>query len=292
MRSMTGYGAGAADARTARVTVELRGVNQRHLDVRVSAPREYAAWESDLRDRVRAQVERGRVEVQIVRVPTPGRRAYRVGVRTELASAYADAARALAKRLHLAGEVQVSDVLRLPELFEVTEETPDLAAELPAVRRALATALRAFEQERRREGRHLQRDMQARARHLEQLVKRIRARLPAVLDALRRRLEERAARLASGAEVDAGRMAQELAALADRGDVTEELVRLESHLKALHDGFRATTPMGKRIEFLLQEVLRELNTTGSKTADAGVSALVLEGKSEVEKLREQVQNVE
>jgi uncharacterized protein (TIGR00255 family) len=292
MRSMTGFGAGAAEAPGARITVEIRGVNQRHLDVRIAAPREYAAWESELRDRVRAQVERGRVDVTVVRTPVATRRRYRVAVREELAAAYVAAARALGRRLRLPGEVTLAEVLRLPELFHVAEQPPDLGGELAAVRRAMAAALRAFTRERVREGRHVQRDMSRRAATLRRLVVRIRGRLPALQRALRARVEERLGRLISGLEVDHARLAQELAALADRGDVTEELVRLDSHLTALAAALRTTAPAGKRVEFLLQEILRELNTTGAKAADVETNAWVLEGKAEVEKLREQVQNVE
>jgi uncharacterized protein (TIGR00255 family) len=292
VRSMTGFGAAAADAPGARITVEVRGVNQRHLDVRIAAPREYAAWESELRDRVRGQVERGRVDVTVVRTPVAARRRYRMAAREELAAAYVGAARALARRLRLPGEVALADVLRLPELFDVAERPPDLAREQPALRRALAAALRAFTRERAREGLHVQRDMQRRAATLHRLVRQMRGRLPALERALRGRMEERLGRLASGVEVDQGRLAQELAALAERGDVTEELVRLDSHLTALDGALRGGAPAGKRIEFLLQEILRELNTTGAKAADVQTTTWVLEAKGEVEKFREQVQNVE
>jgi len=183
-------------------------------------------------------------------------------------------------------------VLRLPELFELAERPPDLAREQTIVRRALAAALAAFTRERAREGAHVQRDMRRRAATLRGLVRRMHGRVPALQEALQRRLATRLARLAAGIEVDPARLAQELAALVERSDVTEELVRLDSHLGALDAALRDRTAAGKRIEFLLQEILRELNTTGAKTADVQTSGWVLAGKAEVEKLREQVQNVE
>jgi uncharacterized protein (TIGR00255 family) len=292
MQSMTGFGAASAEVPGARIAVEVRGVNQRHLDIRIAGPREYAAWESELRERVRIHVARGRVDVTIMRTPLAGRRQYRVAAREELAVAYVGAARALARRLRLPGEVGLADVLRLPELFEVVERPPDPRTELPGLRRALAAAMRAFRRERGREGRHVQQDMRRRAATLAALAGRIRHHLPQLQRALRRRMEERVVRLAAGAEVDPGRLAQELASLADRGDVTEELVRLEGHLAALATALRGRAPAGKQIEFLLQEILRELNTTGAKAGDVQTSAWVLEAKGEVEKLREQVQNVE
>jgi uncharacterized protein (TIGR00255 family) len=292
MHSMTGYGAGSADAPTARIAVEIRGGNQRFLDVRVTAPREYGAWEAGVRDRVRAVAQRGRVDVAVARTPAAARRRYAVAVRTELARAYVEAASRLARDLGLEGRLALADVLRLPELLEVSERPPELRGELAALRRALAKALRAFDGERRREGTHLQRDMRRRVVALRHATAGIRRRLPQAMAALRGQVEERLVRLVGGAELDRGRVAQEVAVLADRSDVTEELVRLESHLAALASALRERGPVGKRIEFLLQEIHRELNTTGSKAGDATITDLVLAAKGEVEKLREQVQNVE
>jgi uncharacterized protein (TIGR00255 family) len=292
MRSMTGYGAGAAEAPSARVTVEVRSLNQRFLDVRVTAPREFAAFERDVRDRVRAIAERGRVEVTITRSAQAGRRRYAVSARLELARAYVAAARDLTRRLRLEGAVSITDVLRLPDLFEVREMPPDTRGEHATLTRALTAALRAFDAERRREGAHLQRDMRQRVAHLKRLTTDVRRRLPAVLAALRQQVEERLVRLVGAADLDRSRVAQEVAALAERSDVTEELVRLEAHLAALAAALAAPGAVGKRIEFLLQEVQRELNTTSAKAGDPRIVDLALVAKGEVERLREQVQNVE
>jgi uncharacterized protein (TIGR00255 family) len=292
MRSMTGYGAGAAEAPSARVTVEVRSLNQRFLDVRVTAPREFAAFERDVRDRVRAIAERGRVEVTITRSAQAGRRRYAVSARLELARAYVAAARDLTRRLRLEGAVSITDVLRLPDLFEVREMPPDTRGEHATLTRALTAALRAFDAERRREGAHLQRDMRQRVAHLKRLTTDVRRRLPAVLAALRQQVEERLVRLVGAADLDRSRVAQEVAALAERSDVTEEGVRLEAHLAALAAALAAPGAVGKRIEFLLQEVQRELNTTSAKAGDPRIVDLALVAKGEVERLREQVPNVE
>jgi uncharacterized protein (TIGR00255 family) len=289
---MTGFGAGRADAPAARVTVEIRSVNQRFLDVRVTAPREYGAWERDLRDRVRAVAQRGRVDVTVTRSAIAARRRYAIAVRTELARSYVEAARQLARALGLGGEVGLADVLRLPDLFEVSEKAPELRSEQAALRRAVARALRSFDAERRREGAHLARDMRKRTATIRRATVGIRRRLPHALGELRRQVEERLLRLVGGAEPDRSRVAQEVAVLADRSDVTEELVRLEAHLAALAGTLGERGAVGKRIEFLLQEMHRELNTTGSKAGDPEITELVLSAKAEVEKLREQVQNIE
>jgi uncharacterized protein (TIGR00255 family) len=292
VRSMTGYGAGAAEAPAARITVEVRSLNQRFLDVRVTAPREFAAFEREIRDRVRAGAERGRVEVTITRSAQAARRRYAVTTRLELARAYVAAARDLARRLRLEGVVSIADVLRLPDLFEVREVPPETRGEHATLMRALKTALRAFDAERRREGAHLQRDMRQRVAHLKRLTTDVRRRLPTALAALRQQVEERLVRLVGAADLDRGRVAQEVAALAERSDVTEELVRLEAHLAALAAALAAAGAVGKRIEFLLQEIQRELNTTSAKAGDPRIVDLALVAKGEVERLREQVQNVE
>jgi uncharacterized protein (TIGR00255 family) len=289
---MTGYGVGRGDTRAARITVELRGVNQRLLDVRVTAPREYAMWEQEIRDRVRKLAHRGRVEVTVVRTPLAGRRRYRVAVCSELGRAYVAAVRRLARELRLDGRVAVADVLRLPELFEVVERPPEPARELPLLRRVLRGALRAFDADRRREGGHLRRDMRARARQLRRAAARMRRRLPRAEAALAARVRARLERLLPAAAEEGGRLAREIVTLVERGDITEELVRLDGHLAGLRAALDARGPVGRRVEFLLQEIHRELNTIGTKTGDRAISELVVAAKSEVEKVREQVQNVE
>jgi uncharacterized protein (TIGR00255 family) len=292
IRSMTGYGGATVDTAGARIVVEVRGVNQRHLDVRVSGSRELVALEAEIRDAVRARVERGRVEVAAQRLLLPAKRRLAVTVHEEVAAAYVRAARRLARAEGLVAEIPVADLLRLPDVVEVGEADRDARAETAAFRQALDRALDAFDRERAREGRRLARDMRARLAIVAGVTARLRRGVPAMQQGLRARLLERARRLAEGADVDPGRLAYEVASMIDRGDVSEEIVRLESHLAAVGETLRAGGPIGKRVEFLLQEVLRELNTTGAKVADPALTAHVVAGKEAVEKLREQVQNVE
>jgi uncharacterized protein (TIGR00255 family) len=292
MRSMTGYGGATAEAPAARLTVEIRGVNQRFLDVKVNLPREYLAWESEVRERVRAAVARGRVDVSITRSALARRRRYRVRARRELARAYLAAARKLARDLHLAGDVPLAEILRLPDLFEVGEEAAPLDGELALLRRTLGAALARFVRARRREGATLAREMRRRVARLAQLTRRMRRVAPAAQRALRAQMQDRLANLAAATLADPARLAHEVVLWADRADVTEEMVRLEAHRAALAEAIGAPGPAGKRIEFLLQEVHRELNTAGDKAGDLRLSDLVLAAKGEVEKLREQVQNVE
>jgi uncharacterized protein (TIGR00255 family) len=290
LKSMTGFGTASVPLSEGRVSVEVRTVNQRFLDVRVNAPREYAAWEATCREIVRRHVARGRVEVHVSRNAPASARA-RVVLNLAAARDYAAAWRRLRHAVGLRGDLDPM-VFRTPEIFQTVELPGDARGEFPAASRAVEQALRRLDRERRREGANLQRDMRARVRRLVEIERAIRGQTANALDVLQARVTERMQTLLKGAPVDPGRIAQEAAYLAERGDVTEERVRLLSHLTALGRLLASHGAVGKQFEFLLQEVHREINTIGSKVNDLAVTRLVVEAKGEVERLREQVQNVE
>ena len=290
MKSMTGFG--AADGKTGAITlsVEVRSVNQRHLDVKIVGPREYGAWEAELRREVAEAISRGRVDVFVSRTPTAGARA--VVVNKKAAAAYVAAWRELRHELDLEGDVSLALLQGRPEIFQAPGADIDPAREIEVLKRVLGRALEAHGRERAREGAHLARDIGAQAKHLRGLVARLRTRSAGIAPRLRARLEERLTALLGGRGVEPARLSQEAAVLAERADVSEEIVRLGSHLDALTTLVKESAPVGKRIEFLLQEINRELNTIGSKAGDLEITNLVIDGKSAVEKIREQVQNVE
>jgi len=287
---MTGYGSATVAVPAGRVTIEVRSVNQRFLDVRISAPREYAAWESVARDTVRKRVERGRLEVHVGR-NAPSSTRTRVVVNLAAAKEHVKAWRQLRRELHLSGELDPA-LLRVPDVFQTVELPGDVRGEFPAAGRALERALALLDRERRREGANLQRDMRARVRRLTAIERAVRKHTANALGAIQAKVTERMQKLLKGAPVDGGRIAQEAAYLAERSDVTEERVRLRSHLQELGHLLEGRGAVGKQFEFLLQEVHREINTIGSKVNNLEVTRLVVEAKGEVEKLREQVQNVE
>jgi uncharacterized protein (TIGR00255 family) len=290
VRSMTGYGAADEPIPGGRLHIELRSVNQRFLDVRVTAPREYAAWEGNCREIVGKHVARGRVEVYVGR-NAPARGRTRVVLNVQAARDYAAAWKRLQRELGLGGELDLG-LLRGSEIFETVETPRDLHAEFPAAERALVRALANLEKARRREGRNLQRDMQSRITRLGAIERAIRSHAAAVTGDLQTKVTDRLQGLLKGATVDPARVAQEVAYLAERSDVTEEMVRLRSHLDALRKHLATGGSVGKQIEFLLQETHREINTIGSKVNQLDITRLVVEAKGEVERLREQVQNVE
>jgi len=290
MKSMTGFGAAEGKRESITLSVEVRSVNQRHLDVKIVGPREYGAWEAELRREVGGAISRGRVDVFISRSLAAGVRP--VAVNKKAAGAYVAAWREIARACDLKDDVTLALLQGRPEIFQAAGTDVDPAREIEILKRVLSRALDAHGRERRREGAHLARDIGGQAKHLRSLVARLRARSAGVAPRLRARLDERLTALLGGRGIDPARLAQEVALLAERADVSEEIVRLGSHLDALTGLVKESGPVGKRIEFLLQEINRELNTIGSKAGDLEITNLVIDGKSAVEKIREQVQNVE
>jgi uncharacterized protein (TIGR00255 family) len=291
MRSMTGFGQASAPAKGRRITVEVRSVNQRFLDVKLNMPREYTPWEKDLRSSVQAVVGRGKLDVSVNRSGNAGGEVA-VEINGPLARAYLRGLRQLQKELKLSGPIDLSLLVNRSDVLRAVERRADPAGEIGAVRTALAEALRRFNRDREREGRSLARDLRQRIQHLRQLKRRMHARTDQLAPLLMRRLRARMEEFLEGAAVKEERLLQEAAILAERADVTEELVRLDSHLDAMQTAVGSSEPIGRQLDFLLQEVHREINTIASKSADLEMTNLSIAARGEVEKLREQVQNVE
>jgi uncharacterized protein (TIGR00255 family) len=290
---MTGYGQGAAELPGFRVRVEVRCVNNRFADLRLRLPTELLPREGEIRGRVLTRVKRGRIEID---VRTEGEQAAPALVlNRSLAQAVAASARKLREEFGATGEVGVASFLAVPGMLQAVAGSGGLGEpEWEAVLRAIGVALDALDAERLREGEATRLDLVERVRVMAGIVRDVSAFAERVPQAARRKLLDRLAGLAEGAALDPGRLEQEAAFLADRADVTEELVRLAGHLDQLGALLASgdSEPVGKRLDFLLQEVHREANTINAKAADLEVSRLVLAFKAEAEKVREQVQNLE
>jgi uncharacterized protein (TIGR00255 family) len=294
MRSMTGYGAGSAEKESIRVDIQIRSVNGRFGEIRLKLPSELVPYEAELRRQVSERIRRGRADVQIS-VASEELPPVDVRLNRNLAARYLEASEELKRQFGLEGTVNLSDLLGVPGLMEVQPAGKDAAGEplLEVVREALATALEAHDGVRRREGARLRSDLEARIGTMETIRQEISRSASKVPEAVRDKLLERISKLVSEDQLDAGRLEQEAAYLADRADITEELVRLEAHLKAGHELLAVDgEPVGKKLEFLLQEIGRETNTIGSKSSDLEITRNALAIKAEAEKLREQVQNLE
>jgi uncharacterized protein (TIGR00255 family) len=292
IRSMTGFGAGRAEQGGEALSVELRSVNGKFCEVKPRLPRELAALEPELAKAVKARINRGVVDVSVRRESGPAARGVVPRVDLPLASAYAKALREMKGELGLTGDISLSELAQLDGVLTLAEAPADLTAASSALQAALAAALDALEQMRGREGAALAKDLASRLDAVERSVAAVRALAPLSVEAYRERLTARVADLSRGIAVDPARLAQEVALFADRADVAEELTRLGSHLAQLRALLSGDAPAGRRLEFLLQEVNREVNTIGSKSQHAEIAGHVVEMKAELERLREQVANVE
>jgi uncharacterized protein (TIGR00255 family) len=293
IRSMTGYGQGSAECQGFHARVEIRTLNNRFADLKLRLPAELLRREAEIRGRILARVRRGRIEGDLRF--DGARSSPALVLNRPLAEAVVAAARELHEEYGARGTLDLAAILQVPGMLQAPEGTDVLGEEeIAAVFRALDVALDALDAERRREGEALRSDLRSRVARMEGLAEELRRLSARVPETLRRKLLDRLRTLAEGVELDPARVAQEAAFLADRADVTEEIVRLEGHLARAAallsepDG----EPVGKRLDFLLQEVNRETNTVNSKSADLEVSRAVLALKAESEKVREQIQNLE
>jgi len=291
MKSMTGYGSGVSTFPGGRVQVELRTVNHRFIEIKMPLPREFLPWEREFRSAIEAQVKRGRVEMTLTCLGRPAR-AYDIQPNLALAHAYHAALKRLSQEFGFKKEIDPSFLMARQDLFQIVEQPQAVADETEAAKEALASALVGLDRQRSQEGKFLQRDFRARITMLEKKRRTIQVQSRISQETIRQRLQEKVSALLQEVEVEQSRVLQEVVALTQKFDITEEIVRLHSHLAALTDLLRNTEPVGKRIEFLLQEIQREINTIGAKSDDVTIRHAVVEAKEEVEKMREQVQNIE
>ncbi len=292
VRSMTGFGRGEAQAGPLRVTVELRAVNHRFADLQFKTPRSYAGLQAALDERIRGAVERGRVEV-LVRREIVGETARVVDIDTPLATAYARAAEDLAATLGRAGEsLALAELLALPGVAQVRDAEVDPETELPTILAAVDVAVTALVGMREAEGRRLDADVRSRlgtiASHLTEVEVLAKAGPARIRDRVVRRVQD----LLGDVEVDRDRLLQEAAVLADKAAIDEETTRLRSHLAQAEELLTTPGAVGRRLDFLVQEFQREVNTIGSKATGSDIAPRVVAMKSEVEKIREQVANIE
>jgi len=289
IKSMTGFGSADGAVGGARVSVEIRSVNHRFFNPSVKLPSELGKWEGDVRDALRRGITRGHVTLS-ARVERTELEAARID--EERFGAYVEQIRRLQQRFYLSGDVDAASVLRLPNVIASSDDEGEgSAAELTTI---VDRAVAALDQMRAAEGARLAQYLEERLSIIEQAVARIAERAPARLVEQRDRLRTTIRELADGVALDDQRLAQEVAVLADKLDVAEEISRFHSHFVAFRATIASPSPegVGKRLGFLLQELLREANTTGSKANDAAMLHNVIVIKEELERIREQVENLE
>lgn len=290
MNSMTGYGRGEATGAGVTVTVELRSVNNRFRDLQLRTPREYNALAPRITSVLKRGFNRGRIDVYVRRVCHEGA----VGVQGDrgLVRTYmATITDLLSGAPEVTGQVSVDFLLGLPGVLQTVEEDANVTAEWSIVEAALGAAAGDLRDMRSHEGAELREDLRGHMETLDDLRQRVDLEAEGVAERIEAKLLARVSRLGVDG-VDPQRLAQEVAMIADKADISEELARMGSHCKQFWTALDATEPIGRRLEFLTQELNREINTIGSKSVDHPISALVVDMKSALEKLREQVSNVE
>ena len=289
---MTGYGRGECSQRGFKVTVEVSSVNRKQTEIAVNLPRVLEVLEAQLRDEINRRVARGRLTVRVSVHAATGA-AGKTLINAALARTYAKELRALAKSLHLAEVVTLDLLTRAPGVMQPAEEITPAEELWPAISKALQTALDVLLKMREREGAWLARDLVARAGRLRAGVRRVRGLAPRAAEQYRTQLLARiqAAGLATPA-VEDERLLKEIFYFADRSDISEELTRLQSHFQQFDDCVKSKEPVGRTLDFLAQEMNREVNTLGAKANDSAISREVVFLKAELEKFREQVQNLE
>jgi uncharacterized protein (TIGR00255 family) len=293
VRSMTGFGRAEASGESIAVTVEARSVNHRHLDVALRLPRSLAAAELDARRLVQSRLERGRVDIAVQLTPLAGGATQRVQVDAALAREYVARARALAMELGLDGAPHLAWVLEQPGVVRLEEPEPvEPAAPWPLLAEALGRALDELVARRAAEGDRLADALRTLHAELTTIVELVAARAPATTARRQERLRERLRALLAETAIDESRIVTEAAVWADKSDVTEELARLRAHLAEFTLLLDKGGPVGRPLDFLVQELNREINTVASKADDLEMSQAALAAKGVLEKIREQVQNLE
>jgi len=292
MKSMTGYGRGSVVGEEFSVSVDLKTVNNRFLDVHLRLSPEMSSLEASIKRRIAARLSRGRVDVTI-NFERTSQVAYELN--RPLIAGYVQAMRELQREFGISGELDINVLARVPGALQPARDGLDESM-IAGIERSLDEGLNELEQMREQEGEALRQEMRERLERIEALIPRIEGAAQSLVDAYRARLQKRIGELLSRdgqvMEIDPARLAQEVAYLSDRSDVSEEMVRLRSHLTQFREALDSTGETGKMLDFLLQELNREANTTLAKSTDLFIKEAALAIKAEVEKLREQVQNVE
>jgi len=292
IKSMTGYGKGEYSDGKRNITIEIRSVNHRYSDISVKMPRRYSFAEDAIKKGVKEMVKRGKIEVS-VQVENLTEDDLQIKLNTSAAHQYMDNLQMLRKEFGMKDEITLAQLAGLPDVLKAIPDVADEEEVTASMEAALETALERHDRMRTLEGRKLTEDLMMRGGLIREYVGKIEERAPDVSREYAEKLNERIQELVgNNVEVPQERILMEAAIFADKSNITEELVRLNSHIDQLEKILSQGKSDGKKLDFLVQEMNREANTIGSKANDIGITEVMLEIKSEVEKIREQVQNIE
>lgn len=291
IKSMTGFGAGDAETADFKVHIEVKAVNQRFLETNYHMPYSMNMFENQLTKKIKEYASRGKLDINI-RFQDLRDKAVTVKVDKGLVAAYGQALQEISSQLELSAPVTAAQIASYPDVLKLNEENADLEAAQPVLMQAMAQALESFVAMREAEGQNIQRDLLARIDTLENFVEELEKLAPEIVAAYRQRLENLLREYLAKEDIEESRIIQEVALFTDKVNYTEETVRLRSHFDQFRQIITAGEPVGRKLDFLIQEMNREINTVASKANSAGAAQFVVDVKSEIEKIREQIQNIE
>ncbi|NLL45934.1 MAG: YicC family protein [Clostridiales bacterium] len=291
IKSMTGYGSADGIVEELAITIELRSVNNRFLDCNVRIPRVYTFVEDAMKAEVQKVISRGKVDIY-VSIDSSKASDVKISLNEPLVEAYLSAFNTMSEKYGLKNDLSVVSMSHFPDILLVEKKAADLEAFSEGICGILRAALKEFDEMRSREGQKLEADILARLAEIERILTIVEERSPRTVAEYRARLEQRMSEVLADRSIDEGRLITEAAIFADKVAIDEETVRLRSHIEQLRDMLKSEQPMGRKLDFLVQEFNREANTIGSKCNDTELSHMVVNLKAEIEKIREQAQNIE
>ncbi len=291
IKSMTGFGAGDAETADFKVHIEVKAVNQRFLETNYHMPYSMNMFENQLTKKIKEYASRGKLDINI-RFQDLRDKAVTVKVDKGLVAAYGQALQEISSQLELSAPVTAAQIASYPDVLKLNEENADLEAAQPVLMQAMEQALESFVAMREAEGQNIQRDLLARIGTLENFVGELEKLAPEIVAAYRQRLENLLREYLAKEDIEESRIIQDVAVFTDKVNYTEETVRLRSHFDQFRQIITAGEPVGRKLDFLIQEMNREINTVASKANSAGAAQFVVDVKSEIEKIREQIQNIE
>ncbi len=292
IKSMTAYGRGEYCQETYAFTVELKSLNNRFRDIVLRMPRTLQVLEEEIRSQISSSVRRGRVEVSIQMETKTGEGEYQLELNAPLVKSYLRIFRELDEEYGLNEKVSPDSLCQMKDIIVFKTPEVEIDEVRTGLQEALSLAMESLNKMRIVEGKAIEGDFMKRLKIIEKYLDDIEVNAPKIVDEYKKRLEDKIQKISGGMALDESRLIQEVAIFADRCDITEEIVRFRSHLKQYRDFLSKDDSIGRRLDFLIQEINREINTIGSKATDSSISSKVVEIKAELEKLREQVQNVE
>jgi uncharacterized protein (TIGR00255 family) len=289
---MTAYGRGEYQQGDTLFIAEIRSLNNRYRDIILRIPGNVQILEKEIKSIISSRIRRGRIEVSVKIENTSEESPYKLELNVPLIKSYFEIFNHLAEQFGLDQNIRIESLCQLKDVILVKPEDVDVEQMKPGLQEVLIQALDSLDMMRITEGEAIETDFLKRLDLLERYAEKVDKRAPGLIDEYRKRLKENINRMLVDVAVDESRLAQEVAFFAERSDITEEIVRIRSHLRQFREYLSADDALGRRLDFLIQEINREVNTTGSKASDSFIAEVVVEMKAELEKLREQVQNVE